>query len=64
MAENSGLSAAWVDGAEVIADFFGDVDTSDCPYGDPELVTAWREGAGATRDWDGRADLSSNPYEH
>lgn len=63
MAERAALSSAWVDGAEIRADIFGDVDASDCPYDDPELSAAWRDGTEALRDWDGEADLSNNPYE-
>ncbi|GAA4033336.1 hypothetical protein GCM10023063_16150 [Arthrobacter methylotrophus] len=62
MPELAALSAAWVRGAELIADIFGDVDASDCPYDDPELATAWRDGTEALRDWDGQADLTANPY--
>ena len=62
MPERSELSAAWVRGAEISADIFGDVDTSDCPYDDPELAAAWRSGADELRDWDGQADLTNNPY--
>lgn len=64
MPERKELSAAWVAGAEIPADIFGDVDSSDCPNDDPELASAWREGTGALRDWDGRADLAANPYEN
>jgi hypothetical protein len=63
VAEQNKLSEAWVDGAEIPADIFGDVDVSDCPYDDPELAAAWRDGTEATRDWDGRADLTANPYD-
>jgi hypothetical protein len=62
MAERARLSEAWVSGAEVPADIFGDVDASDCPYDDPELA-AWRDGTETLRDWDGRSDLTANPYE-
>ncbi|WP_422759153.1 hypothetical protein [Paenarthrobacter sp. C1] len=62
MPERADLSTAWVAGAEIPADIFGDVDASDCPYDDPELAAAWRDGTEALRDWDGRADLTSNPH--
>lgn len=61
--ERKELSAAWVTGAEISADIFGDVDASDCPYDDPDLAAAWRDGTEVSRDWDGRADLSANPHE-
>lgn len=63
MAERRELSAAWVRGAEISADIFGDVDASDCPFDDPELAAAWCDGTESLRDWDGAADLSANPYE-
>lgn len=63
MLERKKLSEAWVTGAEIPADIFGDVDSSDCPYDDPELATAWRDGTETLRDWDGKADLTANPYE-
>ncbi|MET4143930.1 hypothetical protein [Arthrobacter sp. UYCo732] len=63
MPERSDLSAAWVSGADINADIFGDVDSTDCPYDDPELAAAWRDGTEALRDWDGKADLSANPHE-
>ncbi|MBG0738750.1 hypothetical protein IV500_04865 [Paeniglutamicibacter antarcticus] len=62
MADAAALSSAWIDGAEISADIFGDVDSSDCPYDDPELAAAWRAGTETLRDWDGLADLSANPY--
>lgn len=62
VADRAGLSEAWVRGAELIEDIFGDVDTSDCPYDDPELAAAWLDGTEALRDWDGKADLTANPY--
>lgn len=62
MPERSSLSEAWVSGAEISADIFGDVDASDCPYNDPEHAAAWREGTEALRDWDGKADLTTDPY--
>jgi len=61
--EHAALSAAWLAGAEISADIFGDVDASDCPCDDPELATAWRDGTEALRDWDGRADLTANPHD-
>jgi hypothetical protein len=63
VSERTALSSAWVSGAELPADIFGDVDATDCPYDSPELATAWRDGTEALRDWDGRADLATNPYE-
>ena len=62
MADSVQPSDAWVAGAEVPADIFGDVDSSDCPYEDPELAAAWRDGTETPRDWDGRADLTANPH--
>lgn len=64
VAERAELSAAWVDGAEIPADIFGDVDASDCPHEDPDLADAWTAGTETLRDWDGRADLTANPYEN
>ena len=58
------LSEAWVDGAEINADIFGDVDTSHCPYDDPGLADAWLAGTQTLRDWDGRAGLTANPYNN
>lgn len=64
MPERRDLSAAWIDGAEISADIFGDVATTNCPYDDPELAGAWREGTQTVRDWDGHADLTANPYDN
>lgn len=56
------FSARAMRGAEISADIFGDVDSTDCPHEDPELAAAWHAGTETLRDWDGLADLSANPY--